>query len=71
MHRLLLRCSRCYRRRIAFGPRAVFFLLGLRLISHVVRSATGFDANFEIDHEDLRIIPGSLVALVEEAKPIE
>ena len=46
-------------------------LLGLPLISHVVRSTTAFDSNFEIDHEDLRIIPGSLVALVEEAKPIE
>jgi len=33
-------------------------LLGLPLISHVVRSTTAFDSNFEIDHEDLRIVPG-------------
>jgi len=34
------------------------FLAGPPLISLVVRSTTAFDSKFEIDHEDLRIVPG-------------
>lgn len=42
----------------AIGILMFVFLLGPSLISRVVRSTTAFDPNFEISHEDLRIVPG-------------
>jgi hypothetical protein len=42
----------------AIGVLMFVFLLGPSLISHIVRSATAFEPNFKIDHEDLRIVPG-------------
>lgn len=34
------------------------FLLGPPLISRIARSATAFDSNFELNHQDLRVVPG-------------
>jgi hypothetical protein len=42
----------------AIGALMFLFLLGPPLISHVVRSTTAFEPNVEINHEDLRIVPG-------------
>jgi hypothetical protein len=42
----------------AIGALMLVLLIGPPVISHVVRSTTGFEPNVEINHEDLRIVPG-------------
>jgi len=42
----------------AIGALIFTLLLGPALITHVIRSTSAFASNFELNHEDLRIVPG-------------